>query len=538
VMKWWLMRKRIFFYFFWHDEDVINQELNHEATEALAKIIEKYKPYGFKMDLYYTGLIAKGLKEKKPELVKYLKSLNMPLAYHGDIHVTEFQRRRRTPRLRWDEEVKAAIEYETHDPDPMTGELNLKKIGGLIAVQEVFGKRISACVGAGGAHLYARKKLIAAGRPIAIMHATYPEPAWYMGCVAFDNHHIPNLEMFNPYELSQVHFFEKEHPCYVRDVKKTLKKMITEIPEDEVAIIALPVHPYNIYATLAPAGAWKGWAYYRNNPRWREWMDKHNIPASERGSPSYSRFTASIEEAKLPSFLLRSEEERKEALERWESLVRYVVMELIPNNPEMGLITGEDLVNMVIDDRERTLSPERIYEAAEFLLINWDEQPPAYIDFGDDYLSLSDVFQALTCSLTYYAKYGMLPEVRTWDILGPTEEVEKHVLEGTVPGENLLSTVASIEINDRVPAAVRLKRNGTELNAAELLYIMAQEYKGIWETKKPVPVKLKGSVIFPAQVQLPPHREKIDRARLRFGQRDLQMWTFKPCRWKNTKNMN
>ena len=208
-------------------------------------------------------------------------------------------------------------------------------------------------------------------------------------------------------------------------------------------------------------------------------------------------------------------------------------MELIPNNSEMGLITGEDLVNMVIDDRERTLTPEKVYDAAKFLLNKWDEQPPAFVDFGDDYLSLSDAFQALTYSLTYYSKHGILPEVRTWDILGPTEEIEKHTLEGNISGENLLSIVASINIEDRVPANIKLKPSGVEINAAEFLHLTAQELKGIWETKKPVPVNLEGSSIIPAQIPLPPHRENIDMAGPRFVQRDLQMWTLKPCRWKN-----
>lgn len=510
---------------------MINQELNHKATEALARIIEKYRPHGFKMDLYYTGLIAKGLKEKNPRLLEYLKDLEMPLAYHGDIHVTGLQaRRERTLKPGWEEMVKAATEYETHDPDPMTGELNLKEIGGLIAVQEIFEKRVTACVGLTvGASLYARKKLIGAG-PIAVMKATYPEPAWYMGCVAFDNHHIPSLEILNPYELSEVHLFVKDHPSYVKDIKRTLNEMIARIPEEEVVIISFPLHPYNIYATQG--GAWMGWAYDRNSPRWREWMDRHDIPPSERGSQSYSRFTATLEEAKLPSFLLRSEEEWGEALERWESLVRYVVMELIPNNPEMGLLTGEDLVNRVIDDRERAWTPERIYEASGFLLENWDGRPPPYIDLGEDYLSLSDAFQALAYSLTYYAKHGILAEVRIWDILGPTQESERHALEGSIPGESLLSTVASTDIEDRVPATVKLEPSGTEVNAAEFLYLMAQEFRGLWEARRPVQVNLRGSSVFPAQVPLPPLRERIDGARPRPGRGDLQMWTYKPCRWK------
>lgn len=210
--------------------------------------------------------------------------------------------------------------------------------------------------------------------------------------------------------------------------------------------------------------------------------------------------------------------EEKEAV--WSNYERFLTW--LTHDSTLRTITMRDLYSMVIDDRERTIEKEKLIEIAK-IVSETGSSLPDYIDLGEDFLSLSDAFQALASALQYYAAHQKLPErSSTSDILGPTKSSPKLSAPIEVEGERIVEAVQRITFKDRVPASVEVA--GKKMNAAEFLVAMAKEYLFLAGDGKRKNVEIEPLELIPRSARSNSKADPLTQ---------LQFWTFKPVRWRS-----
>ena len=216
---------------------------------------------------------------------------------------------------------------------------------------------------------------------------------------------------------------------------------------------------------------------------------------------------------------------RQRLWETYERLVRWAA-----KHPRLKVVTFEEILDRIADDRTKTVSRAALLKAAEIVSAS-PTAPPDYVDLSGDYLSLADTFQAFAQSLRAFAETGKLPEsVKTMDLLGPTEAHRSGlpVVMAAVPlpkvtGEEVVAAAKQVcaEMTDRIPAQVSV--GNLKLNPAEFLFAMAQTVTAITQTGKPAPLSLHAIEQLPRGVRENKLADPLTK---------LQFWTFKPERWE------
>ncbi|MEW6142221.1 MAG: hypothetical protein AB1597_03565 [Chloroflexota bacterium] len=225
---------------------------------------------------------------------------------------------------------------------------------------------------------------------------------------------------------------------------------------------------------------------------------------------------------------LRGPSDTRESLwKTYESLVTWAA-----KHPQLNVVTFEELLGRIADDRTKTVSREALLKAAGIVGAS-TAAPPEYIALDGDYLSLADTFQAFMKALLAFTETGELPQsVGVADLLGPTETFQSH-LPSTTDGQALPS-VNSEEVigaakevcarmTDRIPSWIGV--GSLETNPAEFLYAMAQTITAIAKTGKPALIPLHALDALPNNVRQNSLADPLTR---------LQFWTFKPERWTIT----
>ena len=533
------LKKPILFNFFQHLDDHISRE----SPLACKRIAELYAKYGIKADFWPITLSLQNYLKKAPETIETIKKLNMGICYHTLLHYRiEVSERIRT--LDWDEAVEKATFYESHWLNPLTGEYDPEKPGGIALIKEVFGKPPMVAMGS-GAHLYAQKKLGARmtglGFPLRWKMSMLGGTGGIHGPTSSTVSFMPNLVMSQvPQRYGPRMVWEDEtNPAKPVEV---LKHLIEMMPRDRINIIILAFHPFQF-------------VFHSNYPGWGLcYRDR----VGGRGLPP-----------KLWSPQTLTKEETDRIFKEYEEVVAFVA-----GNPEFKVVTAEDIYNMVVPlEMEKILPREKVAKTAEFIIYNWGRHPPEYVDMGDDYLSLADAFQALAYSLAYYSDNRMLQErITIHEILGPTDTplslgIQALRMPGgmsdippdLVTAEDLLATIKRVaaQITDRIPGIIQLEgrkpigyiepkprvidtiatreccfRKAT-VNPAELLYMMAQEYLAIHQNGRERPVVLKPSVVSPTPISIP---RTMGREAFQIDKQEwfdiLQDWTVKPAKMK------
>lgn len=218
--------------------------------------------------------------------------------------------------------------------------------------------------------------------------------------------------------------------------------------------------------------------------------------------------------------------------QKYEDFLRWAL------GPGYQIISIEDLYDLAVDDRERTMTKAELQQIAEFYVkkveILSPYYPPDYIDLGKDYFSLADAWQALAQALAYYQQIGSLPDrVTAGDILGPSVLVKLETTPGVISADEILkSAAASLRVlSDRVPSSVRLEQEGLEINASEHLYLMAKEFLALLSGSK-APIEVFKISMVSKNVEAIRSEPSDPRLRRADPLTKQQFWTFKPARWK------
>jgi hypothetical protein len=201
--------------------------------------------------------------------------------------------------------------------------------------------------------------------------------------------------------------------------------------------------------------------------------------------------------------------------EKWSHYEKFLAW--LAQESGIQVLSMRELYAKVVDDRQRTMTSAQLLEVARILSESGSELPE-YIDLGKDYFSLTDAFQALT----YALRNKRLSEpASSFDILGPTEEFVGIAQPIQLSGGDILKAAQEVDIHAKIPSKISV--GSYELNPAEFLVAMAQEFIAVIEKKEVEKISLHSVELLPLSVRSNTQADKLTR---------LQFWTFKPIRWK------
>lgn len=477
-------KKPIFFHVYFHFENFANPEV---SIESIRRELGVLKNYGVKGDPNFFDVMGWMIKEKDPELIEFIKELNMPLGYHA--HFLPNPRLARIVDKEWDEAVKMYTESEgwgvevKYTREERAKALNPKKPGGLMETQRIFGKKaIMECPFSSQAPVgYALRK------NFNIRTAVDGGSHLYMR--AFPPRRPDRLWNYDEYLGHWTYLYWYVGLLFIK-------------------------HPWRAFLTPPSKQNFK--------------KKVNNLPRSRWHMVSF----CGTDHPPSP---------REDYYQSFENLIEYLVEDFIPENPGSRFVTPEDLLRMVIKYEEKAVTTEELLKAALYITQNWVGRPPTFIDLDTDFLSLTEVFQALCNSLCFYHENGKLPKktMIKQNVLGPIGNLEEYDLlrkQEIISGDNILATASSIKIDDRVPYKVCLESKGIEVNPAEFLFVMASEYRAILEEGKPKSVEIDTAHIEPINptfemVPMKPHvpfKQISGFSRMQWYTR-LQQWTVKPA---------
>lgn len=190
------------------------------------------------------------------------------------------------------------------------------------------------------------------------------------------------------------------------------------------------------------------------------------------------------------------------------------------NHPELETVSYDDLRERVIDDRSQVLESSMLLAAVRALLEQGEL--PLHISVENTYLSLADLFYALSSALTTYRDTGKLPgDVAVEGLLGPVGMYNMdQKANANVTSREVISSIHSW-FNagyDIVPTSLQVKN--VQADSAALLFAMAEIFDSLYRSGTVSPqVQLRSMSVFPAQTEK--CRDVLSR---------LQFWTYKPQR--------
>jgi len=470
--------------------DFVHPERSIETARRFAEALERH---GARGNVDFTAITAEVFAERAPALLRAIRAQGLSIGFHGANRPLTSTDRVRD--LGWDDAVREITAMDTHRIDPETGRVDPERPGGFLTLERFAGgPPLSVGRVVHPAYLEAHKRL-GARMLVGLTDHVGAESnlAWYMGMLS-----RPDRVFLTPGAIMAP--ATPRGPRAPPHPVEVLRSLEASLPRTRPVFISTTMHETDFYM----AGRW-----------------------TDPGSP------------------LKPAEATEAIWRVWEETIAYAA-----EGGAFRTASYRDVIEMVVDDRERTLSRGEVGRAADCLVDRMSDwtghgrvaHTPDYIDLGGDYLSLADAFQALAQSLAHYAAAGTLPDtVHVRDIHGPIDTPPPPREAGPpqrgygplrlVEGEKVLEAASGIASDPilKVPAAIQVDGLPREINPAEFLYLAAQEYRMIEARGKPAPVIFVQASVLPRQGLRGAAGPVAERQR---WYALLQLWTYKPARLK------
>ena len=547
-------------FFFLNVSDFIRVEQCAATIMRTLRVWERHEVLG---NVYFTGLAAQALAETYPEVIRAVKEHGVAVGHHGanrPPHPTPMERVRDLP---WEEAVAAALAYESHKLDPLSGEVDPSQLGGYQAMAEIFGQPpISTGRFFHAPILYAVRELGA--RMCVGLRENIGAPtnkAWYMGMLNRPDSEVflhPNYLILEGRGRSQrpdsrsgieawrqarlawrqirqggcrpeqalehLHWLEvlaAQAPLHGVDRKAIFPEGRAQVLEERLdqdpaeVCRAIETAFTHLVEVLGDGTLIESLAH--RLAKWKpEGLELVTAGAHEHDFYSEEPWSWCYEQGN-PSQLYAAHLRPRAVQERiWETYER--ALEFLQSQPGAQEFTLTDLADRVIDERAGTVDPEALQEIARQVVAEGDENgcPPAWLVLpGDGALSLADAFQVVVRALA--RSPGMYPYI---NLLGPTGEGDcPRGQARRVPFGAVIQAARSVELglDDRIPNEVPI--DGSVVNPAEFLYLASRviqaEGEGAQTECDSPPVN-----ILPAQVQNMTCADVLTK---------LQFWTYKPA---------
>jgi len=477
-------------------DDHINMGVGEERLFRLITLVEKlrseFSPYAINVSCELSGSFAQDLT-RTPTGKGYLSRLQelakggwLDLGYIGENEPTYRTRPRAvfskemSAEERWETQTRTAEKFFNDYKDPLTGEPDSSRPGGLRAMREVLGEPRILGVFApelgGEAPYYHQLRRMG----IEAIMPGFPDPYFTMNihgyrasAVEIGKSMVPvpeaSSELFwdsNFLRASFTSSADMRH-FYAEEGQEAFSKLMEKLDRSRVRLVQIEVISYERYLTKWPDGTPKlhplTWAYeHPANPV---------VPSGIR------------------AFVDTAEVDKAFAAE--QQMLSWLLDEFLPANKGSRIVSAKDLLAMAQTPLGSTVSAGTLAEAARDWIARSKKEvnmSPTYVEAGGAYFSAADLFQLLANGLAGIAQNGKRPEsVRLTHIYGPIalESTEETFPTTVISAREIARVAAELvpALNDQtwrpVPSnavPVRVEIAGKRLIPAQFLALMVEAF--------------------------------------------------------------
>ncbi len=503
----------IYVYLYARITDQVNLDITEDRLRRLLPLIEKFRKEHpeahVSATILFSGASSEALAKRNSQthikdfVLGYKKRGIIEVGYDGADEPTYTNRpmlpgtlNEQPSKERWSLRESEDEKFLSEGRDPLTGASKPGTVGGLKAMQEVFGKAAyiaSASVGMEHPDGATHPNMPGAGaiptvtpevgdwEVVPILRRSNPD-AILAGIPASNPAHLPGFgggsteigNLMSPVLQASpelywadgiLHFSESGgyggRVFHGYDGPENLDTFVKRLDRAKLRIVHMELASENDYLkpdfAKTPPNAALVYAYAH--------PDKPQVPAEDRLSADEVSKAYATEEASL----------------------NWVISNIFNTAPGGRFISNSDLKHMVGEPAGFPVSVSDLQASAKDELDKWGNNtyPPPYFKVGDHFLSLADTFQVMTDALAEFSRNGKLPQsVRATGVYGPLRMALGH---GPNLGDTTVASVAKacIEIagglhddsgypmpKNVVPNLVNV--DGTTVNAAQFLRLMAQ----------------------------------------------------------------
>ena len=522
-------KQPVFFFLYTSISDYMNPQIAEDRLHRLLPMLEKYRA-GHQQDSVSATVLFSGeyIRESSNPIRSMVRDFNqrqlIDIGYDGTDEPT-YSRRfvpdtagAKTWRERWQMESDSAGHFLTMARHPITGEPEPDKAGGLRAEQEVFGEaalitgyRIQQ-PGPDSQFVHQIERLNRKAMLWGVIEAkTFHMPGYGTAVRKFGADMSPTADsspelFWMDYRLRTSETGDGVRTVLSHEGAEPLRKMLAKLDRSKIRIIHILV------ADQSP--------YFRED--FRKNADFYPPLHYAFGHP---------DDPNPPKEAFSGPDEVNSAFDKERELMDYLVNDFIPANPGSRFVTPSSLQSMTSPARGITMQAADFKSAAKPFLAEWSTtlNPPAFMAFGDRYLSLSDMFAA---SVEYLAMRKMRksePELLSNGLVfGPLESTLDHGPNvGSVSRSSVEDVCAKMfpqlmekpwqaSPDNVIPTWIEV--GGQRVNAAQFLHIMLEAI--VDDQPNELPVRMR-YILSPQGTEFP--RILVD---YYLG----ETWTLKPAR--------
>jgi len=552
-------RQPVYIYLYSRITDHVNVDISEARLRRILPMIEEFRKEHpeahVNATIFFSGASSQALAKRNPDtgikdfVVGYMKRGIIEAGYDGTDEPTYDHRpmvqgiNTKSVQERWMERANQDEKFLTEGRDPLTGDPKPGSVGGLMAMQDVFGK--AACitgVSVGEDQHVQEGALANAKVPGAV---GYPDIRPDVG----DWEVLPLLRRYNTNAI--MFGLPASNPEHIPGFGGSIMgvgRILSPVPDSSPELFWAD----NVLRSSESAGLGSRVIHgYEGPAALKDFSGKLNrskirIIHMELGSevdylkpdfakaplsPSLTYAYAHPDNPKLPQEARAGAEDVEAAYAKEASSLNWLVSEYFPANAGSRFVSNKDLMQMTAPSTGYSVSMSVLRAALKNALDKWgnDTFPPSYFQIGNHYLSLADTFQVLTDSLAELSRTGRLPEsVHVAGVYGPIAMLNGHGPNvGDVSVTSLAKVCAQIApgLHDAtgypmpkntVPPALDV--DGIKMNAAQFLRLMAQS---VVDPTPNATLRVRMTYMFPGTAAIFPKTRSME---------DVgATWTFKPA---------
>lgn len=545
--------KYVYFNFVVNCHDFTNVD---ESVRVLNRLRDIFTKYGVKADFYFIDQLVQRISWKYPTFFSDLKSAGMGIGmHHRAPHPVDFRSSTQSglERMPWDNLLAEITKWETQRLNITTQAAPANDAGGIALLKQLWGEAPTIMSEGGGDGIDRIPNAININAKIQGMRTV------------LGGHHESGSDNDYPILWSQgmlARVVDSSITRWSRSGKNGEAGCGAAITQDTqifwweaigTSYEALYL-PYKRIADQMQTVSKSRLTYYNailhetdfhyTLPPWRAIYFSDSCSAQTRTPPfDTTRANSSRWAAETPWIAFAQASVEESMWRKYDSLVATVA-----RHPNIRTLRVKDLLERVVDDRERAITREHLKQIAATILATSRDCPvqsstrkqqaafpPRFFVLGtspaNDFFSIADAYYAMNTALANLAKTGALPQsLNLKDINGPVDTVLATTslqsaqtlawsdLVTTINAQDALWTTqtASNKYNGRIPNAVTLA--GKTANPLEYLYTLAAAYQAA-DAANAAPVSVKAEAI-----------SYLCSSGSRTVQNDGRKWTEKPAR--------
>jgi len=522
--------KYVYFNFIVNCHDFTNVD---ESVRVLNRMRDIFTKYGVKADFYFIDQLVQRISWKYPTFFSDLKAAGMGVGmHHRAPHPVDFRSSTQNglERMAWDNLLAEVTKWETQRLNTTSPTAPLNDAGGITLLKQLWGTETPTIMSEGGGDGIDRlpnaiivnakiqgMRTILGGHHESGSDNDYPI-LWSQGMLArvvdssitrwsLSGKNIAGSCGESITQDTQIFWWEAintSNEASFLPYKRIADQMQT-VSKSRLTYYNAIVHETDFHYTLPP---------------WRAVYFSDSCSKQTRTAPfDTTRANSSRWATETPWIAFAQAATEESMWRKYDSLVATVA-----RHPNIRTLRVKDLVERVVDDRERPITREHLKQiAATILTTSLDcpvatgmrkQQaafPPRFFVLGtspnNDFFSLADAFYAMNTALATFAKTGALPaSLNLKDINGPVDTVLattglqssqtlawSDVLAAINAQDALLTAqTVSNKYNGRIPNALTLA--GKTANPLEYFYLLAAAYQAI-EASGAAPSSIKAEAI-------------------------------------------